>query len=156
MPEPSPKTIGNLIDRQSVIEAIDDLFLSTDHRDWNAVKKRLATTVLFDMTSLVGGEPAQLTAGQIAGSWETGLRPIEAVHHQTGNYRVSVSGDEAEAFCYGIAYHYRRTKSGRNTRVFVGSYDFHLVREGTWRIDRFKFTVKFVDGNLQLENEPLA
>lgn len=154
MPEQTNITVESLAERQSVIEAIDDLFVSTDRRDWDAVKRRLAPFVLFDMTSLVGGEPARLTAEQIAGSWELGLRPIEAIHHQTGNYRVALSGDEADAFCYGTAYHYRRTKSGRNTRVFVGSYDFHLVRQDTWRIDRFKFTAKFVDGNLQLENEP--
>ena len=153
MPEQSLQT---LVDRQSVIEAIDDLFISTDRRDWNAVRRRLAPLVLFDMTSLIGGEPAKLTGDQIAASWETGLRPIEAVHHQAGNYRIAVAGDEADASCYGIAYHYCRTKSGRNTRIFVGSYDFHLVRHDPWRIDRFKFTVKFVDGNLQLENEPLA
>jgi hypothetical protein len=38
--------------------------------------------------------------------------------------------------------------------VFVGSYDFHLVREATWKIDLFRFNCKFVDGNLELEKEP--
>jgi len=33
----------------------------------------------------------------------------------------------------------------KSARMFVGSYDFHLVRGDRWRIDRFKFNVKFVE-----------
>jgi SnoaL-like domain len=61
-------------------------------------------------------------------------------------------GDEAQAFCYGIAFHYLPNPTVKNTRVFVGSYDFHLRREDErWRIDQFKFNLKFIDGNLDLE-----
>ncbi len=74
------------------------------------------------------------------------------MHHQTGNFRVTLRGDSADPFCYGIAFHYRPNVSGQNTRTFVGSYDFHLVRsDGCWRIDRFRFHSNFVDGNLELE-----
>jgi hypothetical protein len=104
------------------------------------------------MISLAGGRPASMTGEEVAAGWEQGLRPIEAVHHQAGNYRVDVEGDQATAFCYGIASHYRKTRSGRNTRVFVGSYDFHLQRtEGRWQIDRFRFNLKYIEGNAELE-----
>ena len=93
-------------------------------------------------------------AEQIAAGWEEDLRPIEAVHHQAGNYRVAVQGDQATAFCYAIASHYRKTRSGRNTRAFVGSYDFHLAQiGGRWRIDSFRFNLKYVDGNAELERD---
>jgi len=87
-------------------------------------------------------------------SWDKGLKPLKAVHHQAGNYIVTVSGDQADAFCYGIASHYLPTKSGRNTRTFVGSYDFHLIKnDGVWWIDRFKFNLKYLDGNPDLEKD---
>jgi hypothetical protein len=35
-----------------------------------------------------------MTGEQIPAGWEEGLRPIELVHHQAGNYRVQVRGDE--------------------------------------------------------------
>jgi hypothetical protein len=61
-------------------------------------------------------------------------------------------GNEAELFCYGIALHYLPNPTNRNTRTFVGSYDFHLLRtHGAWKIDRFKFNLKFIDGNKDLE-----
>jgi hypothetical protein len=144
--------VQQLIDKDRVIDTINRLFIATDQRDWAGVRATLAEKVSFDMTSLTGGKPARLSGEQIAAGWEEGLRPMESVHHQAGNYRVQVRGDEASAFCYAIASHYRKTKSGRNTRTFVGSYDFHLrLHQNDWRIDGFRFNLKYLDGNAELE-----
>ena len=41
--------------------------------------------------------------------------------------------------------------TGQNSRMFVGSYNFHLIKAGTdWKIDIFKYNLKFIDGNLEL------
>jgi hypothetical protein len=143
-----------LQDKAMIVETIDQLFINTDLRDWQKVKDLFAPQVLFDMTSLTGGAPATLSPQQIVDSWDKGLKPLKAVHHQAGNYIVAVSGNEADAFCYGIAAHYLPTKSGRNTRTFVGSYDFHLVKaDGVWWINAFKFNLKYIDGNPDLEKD---
>ena len=56
------------------------------------------------------------------------------------------------ASCHGIAFHYKKTYSGRNVRTFVGSYDFALRRAaGRWVITSFRFNLKFLDGNVELE-----
>lgn len=138
--------------KQEIVEAITDLFLATDRRDWPAVLECFADQVTFDMSSL-GGPPAALVpAKDIVAGWETGLAPLAAVHHQAGNFRAWPRGDEAHAFCYGIATHYRPHPSGRNTRTFVGSYDLGLRRDGgRWRITAFRFDAKYVEGNLELE-----
>ena len=64
---------------------------------------------------------------------------------------VRLAGDRADASCYGIAYHYRRRRDGRNTRAFVGEYEFGLARDATaappWRITAMRFNLKFFDGN---------
>jgi len=149
------KAVRDLLEKEAIAKVLNRLFLATDARDWPRVRECFADSVHFDMTSLAGGQPARLSPAEIAAGWEAGLLPLDALHHQTGNLEVSVSGDEATASCYGVAWHYRRTRSGRNTRVFVGSYDFHLARSGeAWRIDLFRFNSKFVDGNLELEREP--
>jgi hypothetical protein len=104
------------------------------------------------MTSLTGAPAATLSAAQIAAGWEDGLRPLKAVHHQAGNFQVRVDGDEADANCYATATHYLPNPTGRNVRTFVGSYDFRLTRTGgRWRIGLFRFNLKYVDGNLDLE-----
>ncbi len=144
--------LSTLSDKQQIVEVITDLFVATDRRDWPAVIACFADEVLFDMRSL-GGPPAARTAAKdIAAGWEKGLAPLTAVHHQAGNFRVWPRGDEADAFCYAIALHYRPNPSGQNTRTFVGSYDFGLRREGgRWTISRFRFDAKYVEGNLELE-----
>jgi hypothetical protein len=142
-----------LMDRTTIIETINKLFIGTDNRDWPLVQSCFAASVLFDMSSLGGGDPKRLAPAQIVAAWDTGLKPLKAVHHQAGNYLVSVRGARAEAFCYGIAIHYLPNKTNVNTRTFVGSYDFELGKEGAqWKIDKFKFNLKYIDGNPNLES----
>ena len=146
--------IRDLLDKEAIGETISRLFIGTDRRDWEAVKVCLADEVLFDMSSLAGGKPATLSGQAIVEMWDSGLRPLEAIHHQAGNLLAEVQGDHATAFCYGIASHYLSHRNGRNTRTFVGSYDFSLVRiEDRWRISAFKFNLKYIDGNRDLESD---
>jgi len=152
-PEPSD-ALTILIEKDRIIETVNHLFIGTDQRDWAMVKDVFAPQVLFDMTSLAGGEPATLSSQAIVDSWEQGLQSLQAIHHQVGNYLVTVNGHEADVFCYGIASHYLPNPTNQNTRVFVGSYNFHLVKDGEqWRIDQFKFNLKYVDGNPNLEGK---
>ena len=141
-----------LMEREKVKEVVTRLFISTDNRDWDTVSRLFAAEVLFDMTSMAGGEPVKLTPQQIVDSWDKGLKPLKAIHHQAGNFIVDVDQTEASVFCYGIASHYLPNKTNRNTRIFVGSYNFHLVKIGdNWQIDQFKFNLKYIDGNPNLE-----
>jgi hypothetical protein len=149
--------VWSLVERDRIAKVINTLFVATDTREWTRVRNCFAPLVTFDMTSLVGGVPTQVSPQQIAEGWGSGLKPMEAVHHQTGNLSIALEGTGATASCYAVAYHYRPTKSGNNTRIFVGSYDFHLqLQEAAWKIDLFRFLLKFIDGNPNLEKEPLA
>lgn len=130
-----------MTEREQIIETVNQLFIATDIRAWQDVRSVFAPQVLFDMTSLTGGEPASRTPHEIADGWKAGLAAVEQVHHQSGNFLVDVQQDQATAFCYAVAYHH----TGNATRLFVGSYDVHLVLTDRWRIDAFKFNVKFVD-----------
>jgi hypothetical protein len=147
--------LETLIDRTRIVETINRLFIGTDNRDWAQVKDCFALRVLFDMSSLGAGDAKPLTPDDIVAAWDAGLKPLKAIHHQAGNHLVRISGDKAEAFCYGIALHYRPNRTKVNTRTFVGSYDFGLVKdEGRWKISGFKFNLKYIDGNLALESSP--
>ena len=144
--------MNSTIEKDRVVEIVNRLFINTDNRDWPGVKGLFTPRVLFDMTSLAGGQPATLSPEKIVDGWDKGLKALKAIHHQAGNYLVDAKDNEATAFCYGVAWHYLPNKTGRNTRTFVGSYDFHLVkRDGEWKIDRFKYNLKFIDGNPDLE-----
>ncbi|MBD0384004.1 nuclear transport factor 2 family protein [Paenibacillus sp. WST5] len=107
--------------------------------------------MLLDMSSMGGGEPSIVSAQQIAAGWEEGLKKLQAIHHQVGNYLVDISGDEAEVFCYGIISQYYPNPTGQNVRTFVGTYNIHLTKLATdWKIDKFRFNLKYIDGNKDL------
>jgi len=140
-----------ITDQNDVIAAANRLFICTDNRDWECVKDVFTPEVLFDMTSLSGGQPSKLTPQQIVDGWDQSLKKLKAIHHQAGNYQATIKENEADLFCYGIAFHYLPNPSNRNTRTFVGSYNFHLIRTPTgWKIDQFKFNMKYIDGNKDL------
>jgi hypothetical protein len=141
-----------LVDEHDVIRVVTDLFVATDRRDWDSVLACFAPEVNLDMTSVTGGEPARVPAQQIVANWQQAFALLDAVHHQIGNFRVSVDGEYAAASCYGIAYHFRAAARGGKTRMFVGSYDVGLRRrDAGWRIEDFRFNCRFIDGNLTLE-----
>ena len=149
--------ITELAERAAITEVITALFVRTDERNWPGVLLCFAPRVRFDMTSVTGGEPAEIAAEAIVAAWDRGLRPLQALHHQIGNLYIDLHGDRALASCYGVAYHYLPTRSGRNTRTFVGSYDFELVKQrDRWRITLFRFNLKFLDGNADLEADAAA
>ena len=143
-----------LWENDKIIETINNLFVYTDNRDWENVKKCFTDNVYFDMTS-TGAEKAEvIKSAQITDVWKEGLKSLQSIHHQAGNYKVEVNENSANAFCYGMAIHYLKTKSGNNSRTFVGSYNFHLTRiDSQWLIDSFRFNLKFIDGNPDLEND---
>jgi hypothetical protein len=146
---------ASLAAMDQIAACIHEMFIGTDQRQWRQVRARFTDLVHFDMTSLAGGTPQELTPQQITDGWEEGLKGLEQIHHQTGNFLISVNGDTAKAFCYGIALHYRTTQSGANVRRFVGSYEFVMQRTaGRWLIASLEFTLQFVDGNRELEKSP--
>lgn len=144
---------NEIVAKDEVVTKVNELFIFTDNKEWEKVQKLFDEKVIFDMTSLMGGQPSELTPKQITDGWDAGLKKIQKIHHQAGNFLVSISGKTADVFCYATATHYLQNDSKRNTRIFVGSYDIHLVKKESWVIDKFKFNVKYVDGNLNLDKE---
>lgn len=143
-----------LTEKSQIVDIVTELFVATDLRDWPRVQKCFANSVHFDQTSLVGGEPSQVTPADITAGWNEGLKPLKAVHHQIGNLQVALRDEKATVDCYGTAYHYLPNKTGKDTRTFVGSYVFGLTKEaGRWKINSFVYNLKFIDGNKDLEKE---
>jgi SnoaL-like domain len=137
-----------------LIELANKLFIYTDHQQWAKLCDEVfAEHILFDMSSLGAGEPKQLSALEICKMWETGFSGIDAIHHQSGNFLVNfVSDNSADIYCYAIAIHFKNAATKGKTRQFVGSYNLHAVLTDIgWRLDSFKYNVKFVEGNAELK-----
>ena len=84
--------------------------------------------------------------------WQTGFQALDAIHHQSGNFIISVQEKTAHVFCYATASHYKAAATKGNVREFIGSYDVNLVQfKNQWRITGFKYTLKYISGNATLE-----
>jgi hypothetical protein len=144
---------NSFTEREQVVEVINRLFFYTDHRDWtNLTNEVFAEKVLLDMVSLGAKQAELLTPGQICKMWEDGFKGLDAIHHQAGNYIISITGESAEGKAYAIASHYKRNAAEGAIREFIGSYDFHLLKgENGWRIDKFRYNLKYMDGNADLK-----
>lgn len=141
----------DLIERQKAIDLVTKLFVETDNRNWEAVKACFTPKVRFDMTSLTGGEPSDKTPEEITAAWDSGFQGVDSVHHQAGNFLVTMDEKTASVFCYAVATHYKKVPSGNNTRTFVGSYDFGLSKDDSnWKVSSFEFNLKYMDGNIEL------
>lgn len=137
-----------------LIELANKLFIYTDNQNWAKLLADVFTDdVTFDMSSLGAGAARKMTAKEICDMWKAGFGGIDAVHHQSGNYLVDfTSSDSAEIFCYAIAIHFKKSATLGTTRQFVGSYNLHAVLTDVgWRLDGFKYNLKFVDGNADLK-----
>jgi hypothetical protein len=105
------------------------------------------------MTSLAGGNPSTVSSQDIVDAWNSGLKKLKAIHHQSGNFLVEIRGSMADVFCYGIATHYLPNRTDNNVRTFVGSYDLQLVENNSdWKINKFQYNLKYIDGNKELES----
>ena len=147
------QTVGMLQAQQQITDVVNKLFVYTDQQDWDQLQAEVfADTVLFDMVS-AGAERAETkTSLEICKLWKKGFEGLDAIHHQAGNYIIHIEHNSAVVKAYAIASHYKQSAKNGPLRKFVGSYDIGLTEyPGGWRINRFKYNLKYMDGNLELE-----
>ncbi|MEO6734635.1 MAG: nuclear transport factor 2 family protein [Ferruginibacter sp.] len=132
-----------------ITQVVNKLFVYTDLQDWDKLQSEVFTEeILFDMRSL-GGINSKTSAKIICATWEEGFTGIDAINHLAGNYLIEIAENEATVFAYATATHYKKLATNGKTRDFVGTYDLHLVKkEVGWRIDQFKYNLKYSIGNV--------
>jgi len=138
--------------REQIVEVVNRLFVYTDEQEWENLENEVfSREVLFDMSSL--GTPAKkMPAKEICANWKQGFEGLDAVNHLAGNYLVTLNDDAAIVFAYATATHFKKSASRGATRDFVGTYDLHLAKtEIGWRIDAFRYNLKYITGNVNLE-----
>lgn len=136
---------------QRMIEAVQNVFIAADERDWERCRAALADRVYLDYSSLSGVPAQELTAEDIVSSWMGFLPRFHATHHQLGNFTVEDNGETAIVKCYGTATHFYPTTSGHNVWTVVGTYEAKLARwKDSWNVTALRFNLRYQDGNLGL------
>lgn len=137
-------------------QAITNLFIATDQRNWQWVEQLFDKEVHLDYTSMTRQAATTLNPEQIIAAWKTILPGFEHTHHQLGNFIPQEDGNKGSVFCYGTATHFLPDEGG-NIWTVVGTYDFDLVKSqnGTWKINSMKFNFKYQDGNTALPKKAI-
>jgi hypothetical protein len=139
--------------REQIVETTNRLFNFTDARNWAALQKEVfASEVVVDMVSMGMPEVKKMTAADLCAMWQNGFSGLDVVFHLAGNHAVTLRDADADMFCYASATHYKKSATQGNTRAFNGTYDLHLVKtEKGWRIDKFKYNLLYMEGNVELK-----
>jgi hypothetical protein len=142
-----------MADKLELTELANKLFMYCDAMLWDKMLAEVFTPVIwFDASSLGAGEPRSMPAKDVCTMWDEGLSGLDAIHHQSGHYLITVQDDKAVIYAYGTATHYKKSATKGNTRTFVGSYDLKAERTPNgWRLSQFKFNLKYMEGNSTLE-----
>ena len=138
------------VDEAELRRLTDELFITTDLKDWAAARALFADgPIEVDMSSLVGGTPTELTADELIGGFRAGLHPGKVSHHLASNYRVQVNGDRAEVWAHGYSWNRVPTlAAGTDLWETWGNYRLTYRRvAGEWRLDGFRYYSKLTRGN---------
>jgi hypothetical protein len=140
-------------EREQIIETVNKFFVYTDNQEWTKLKEEVFTsTIELDMSSMGATKSEIVSSREICYRWEKAFEELDAIHHQAGNYIVTINGEQAEVKAHSTAIHYREAAKKENKREFVGRYDFPLTKTVVgWRIDKFKYNLKYSTGNMALE-----
>ena len=140
--------ISRLTDRAAIIDLVDAVFDSVDAKDWAAAENLFTPTLRADFTSLNGGEPAEITAGQLVDGWRQGLHAMKASFHTVGNYRIDADGDDASVGVKGYAYNVLDTSLGGGMWEVWGRYEIPVRRTADgWKASGLTFIALHTRGD---------
>jgi hypothetical protein len=141
----------SLTDRLEILEVTSRMGLLVDAREWDSLEALFTDPVCVDYTSLNGGEPQSLAAGDLVAGWRGVLERLQATEHLIGGQVIELDGDTARCAANVQGTHVLPNRSGGPLWTVGGRYDFELIRTPDgWRISALTLTVRWATGNQQI------
>lgn len=139
-------------DRDDVADAVTTLLHAIDVLDWQRIETAFVDELRVDYSSLFGGEPETMSAGELLDRWRGLLPGFDATQHLTGPVLVSVGDDtSATAHTHVRGYHYIADAPGGSVWQVAGHYVMTLTRPAdSWKITSLTLELFYQDGNLDL------
>jgi hypothetical protein len=147
---PTPDPLRLLFDERDLRSLIDQLFILTDRKAWDAARALFVDgEIEVDMSSLVGGGPVRMTAAQLFAGFAQGLHAKKASHHMTTNYEIAITGDSATADAHGYAWnHLPGMTGGSDLWETWGMYRFTCkLTPAGWRLADLQYRALYNRGN---------
>jgi SnoaL-like domain len=127
--------VRSLEDREAVRSVVIAIAAGVDRHDVALLRASIWPEAHIDM-----GGPQPTTGEAFAAALTPPAKPARGRMHLTGNHRVRVDGDGAEAESHVISCQEVQGAEGDETRVRAGRYlDRFERREGVWKLSRRVF-----------------
>ena len=138
-------------DRLAILELVGSLALLLDARDWDALEGLFTDAVLYDRTSLFGGDPETLSPAELVNGYREALGNLDAIHHLITCHVINLDGDRATCAANMQGTHVLANASGGPMWTVGGRHDYQLARTADgWRIAGLTFTVQWATGNMHI------
>ena len=127
--------LGALEDRNAVQAVVIDIAAGVDRHDVALLRASIWPDAHIDM-----GGPDAVTGEAFASALAPPPKPARGRMHLTGNYRIRLEGDRAEAESHVLSCQEAAGADGDETRVRAGRYLDHFERrDGVWKLSRRVF-----------------
>lgn len=144
-------TLQRLADEFQLRQIADEIDYFVDTKEWERVRSYFADDITVDFSSLVGGEPAQITGDQLVEGWRGNLIAEKLSHHMRTNHIVTFDGeDSATMTSQGYAYNAIPgiEPAGSDIWEVYGSYVHTFERTPTgWLVTGMTFNAHYQMGN---------
>jgi SnoaL-like domain len=134
-------------EHHQILQTTIRMAVLADQRRWNDLICVFTEQVRVDYTSLNGGEPATVSARELAAGWAQTLGRLAATQHLVANHLLTVDGERAVVTAAFQATHVPQPPD-QGRWVLGGDYRFELERTGNgWRISAVTMTVRWESGD---------
>ncbi|MBD2463480.1 nuclear transport factor 2 family protein [Oscillatoria sp. FACHB-1407] len=144
----SNPTMNSTTDRDAIINAVNQIAIMADLRNWDACRDAFSDRVATDYTSLTGGEPSIVNAEDLVSGWETFFsQTFKVTQHLIGSHVVTITGDTATCLSNFQAHHVY-LDSAKGTWTLGGIYEHGLIQTPQgWKVNRMKMTWTWESGD---------
>jgi hypothetical protein len=141
-------------DRAAIIEVVCKFAVSIDRRRWDDLASCFADEL--DVNSIRTGRWVHFERAALVDLLRPAFESYTATQHVSANHQVSIDGDGAVVWSTLNATHYVKGAEGGEYQQQVGYYEYHLVRDETWRIDSLRQHPSWQRGNQRLFDDTVA
>lgn len=135
------------METSNILPVIQAVFKGADARDWASVEQSFAPEVMYDYTSMAGGQPLTLTPAAITGMWKQFLPGFDKTEHRISDFMITDEGDTVAVQFNGHATHV----IDQAVWIVEGTYETRLSQiTDRWQLTFFKFNLQRQKGDLQL------
>uniref|UniRef100_A0A832H6J4 Nuclear transport factor 2 family protein n=1 Tax=Oscillatoriales cyanobacterium SpSt-402 TaxID=2282168 RepID=A0A832H6J4_9CYAN len=135
-------------DRDAIINAVNQIAIMADLRNWDACRDAFSDRVETDYTSLTGGQPSTVNAEDLVNGWKNFFsQTFKVTQHLIGSHVVTIQGDTATCLSNFQAHHVY-LDSVKGTWTLGGVYEHGLIQTPQgWQVNRMKMTWTWESGN---------